>query len=148
MRDSLLSACSVVCLHVQVSDFKCHCGGCDRSLLGHVSSASQRHIGSRASQKRWQLYSTQPAVTIVSACEVIILPVLLNGDSHCTSPRFKTASAIRICIIHSDFGDAFWLRTLCFIFMHWGKTFRSFATHKYGSDAKRKDSYYNRQGRG
>jgi hypothetical protein len=40
----------------------------------------------------------------------------------------------------SDFDNAFWLGTLSFIFMHWGKTLPSFPTHKYGKYAKKKTS--------
>jgi hypothetical protein len=37
----------------------------------------------------------------------------------------------------SDFGNAFWLRTLCLIFMHWGIMFSSFPVHEYGKYAEK-----------
>jgi hypothetical protein len=106
MCSSLISAACSVCAppwdtQAIVSDFNCHQGGCDRGLLGHASSASPRHIGSIVSQTRWRLYSTQPAVTIVSAfqskpclCCFTETPTV----HHCESKQYQqsgTASLLR-----------------------------------------------------
>jgi hypothetical protein len=81
---------------------------------------------------------------ISTACCIHMHSMVISTQQHVQKEKCPTWCSVWACcpkvsnsIFSSDFGNAFSVRTLCLIFMHWVITFPSFPAHEHGRYEKK-----------